>query len=144
MAKHSLVGQSRQGWDHRSRAPMTVASHAYFSGLPMATGQPQRPASCASRWELSALDSFVRFALEGRGTPAPIAPIEQLGFRGLYRWFRNPMYVAVLLVIIGEGLVFANPLVLGYSAVLVLVVSRFVRRYEEPTLSRRYGTQYAA
>src|SRR5207253_10800608 len=47
------------------------------------------------------LDSFVRFAIQGLGTPAPIAPPQRLVVTGLYRWVRNPMYVSVLLLVIG-------------------------------------------
>ena len=51
------------------------------------------------------LDSFVRFALQGLGTPAPVLPTEHLVVTGLYRFVRNPMYVGVLSVILGQGLV---------------------------------------
>ena len=54
------------------------------------------------------LDSFARFALQGRGTPAPILPPEHLVVTGLYRYVRNPMYVGVLMVIAGQGLLLGN------------------------------------
>ncbi len=90
------------------------------------------------------LESFVRFVRDGRGTPAPIAPTEHLVVRGLYRWLRNPMYVAVLLVIVGESLIWADPLVLGYGILVGIAVTSFVHWYEEPTLAARFGEQYAA
>jgi protein-S-isoprenylcysteine O-methyltransferase Ste14 len=90
------------------------------------------------------LHSFARFVLEGRGTPAPIAPTERLVVGGLYRYVRNPMYVAVLATILGQALLLWRPVLLGYAAVFWLVVAAFVRGYEEPTLSARYGEQYAA
>ena len=54
------------------------------------------------------LDSFARFAIQGLGTPAPIAPPQRLVVTGLYRWVRNPMYVAVSLLIFGQGLLFGS------------------------------------
>ncbi|TIV89754.1 MAG: isoprenylcysteine carboxyl methyltransferase, partial [Mesorhizobium sp.] len=53
------------------------------------------------------LHSFARFALEGLGTPAPIAPTEKLVVGGIYRNVRNPMYVAVLSIILGQVLIFS-------------------------------------
>jgi protein-S-isoprenylcysteine O-methyltransferase Ste14 len=90
------------------------------------------------------LSAFVRFVVEGRGTPAPIAPTERLVVGGLYRHVRNPMYVAVGATILGQALYLARPVLLVYAAVFWLVVATFVRRYEEPTLSARYGEEYAA
>ncbi|MDQ4037549.1 MAG: isoprenylcysteine carboxylmethyltransferase family protein [Actinomycetota bacterium] len=100
--------------------------------------------TCIAFGSMGLLDSFVRFVTDGRGTPAPTAPTESLVVRGLYRWVRNPMYVAVLLVILGQALVFAEPLVLGYGAAVAIAVSSFVRWYEEPNLTRRFGEQYLA
>jgi protein-S-isoprenylcysteine O-methyltransferase Ste14 len=90
------------------------------------------------------LHAFARFVTEGIGTPAPIAPTEQLVVGGLYRYVRNPMYVAVAATIVGQALVLGRPVLLAYAALFVLVVSTFVRVYEEPTLRDRYGAQYDA
>jgi protein-S-isoprenylcysteine O-methyltransferase Ste14 len=81
---------------------------------------------------------------EGRGTPAPTAPTERLVVGGLYRHVRNPMYLAVGATIVGQALVLGRPLLLAYAAAFGLVVATFVWSYEEPTLSARYGEQYAA
>jgi protein-S-isoprenylcysteine O-methyltransferase Ste14 len=90
------------------------------------------------------LHSFVRFALEGAGTPAPIAPTERLVVGGAYRYVRNPMYVAVLSMILGQALLYADwPLVL-YAGIVAVTVFTFVKLYEEPTLARRYGDEYEA
>lgn len=86
--------------------------------------------------------AFARFVVEGLGTPAPIAPTERLVVGGLYRHLRNPMYVAVGGTIVGQALVLARPLLLAYAAVFWVVVAAFVRIYEEPTLSARYGEEY--
>ncbi|MBR0748660.1 hypothetical protein JQ582_32485 [Bradyrhizobium japonicum] len=54
------------------------------------------------------VDSFARFALQGLGTPAPIAPTQHLVVTGLYRYVRNPIYVAVAAVIFGQALLFGD------------------------------------
>ncbi len=89
------------------------------------------------------LHAFTRFVVEGRGTPAPVAPTERLVVGGLYRHVRNPMYVAVGATIVGQSLLLGRPWLLTYAAAFWLVVATFVRVYEEPTLSARYGEQYA-
>jgi protein-S-isoprenylcysteine O-methyltransferase Ste14 len=90
------------------------------------------------------LHAFARFVVEGRGTPAPIAPTERLVVGGLYRHVRNPMYLAVGATIVGQALLLGRPLLLAYAAVFWLSVAGFVLSYEEPTLSARYGEEYAA
>jgi protein-S-isoprenylcysteine O-methyltransferase Ste14 len=89
------------------------------------------------------LNAFTRFVLEGRGTPAPVAPTERLVVGGLYRHVRNPMYVAVGATIVGQALVLGRPVLLVYAAAFWVVVATFVRAYEEPVLAARYGEQYA-
>ena len=88
--------------------------------------------------------AFVRFVVEGLGTPAPVAAPERLVVGGVYRYVRNPMYVAVLAVIIGQALILGRLGLLLYAGVAWLVVAAFVRWYEEPTLSRRFGADYEA
>jgi protein-S-isoprenylcysteine O-methyltransferase Ste14 len=88
------------------------------------------------------IDSFVRFVREGRGTPAPVAPPEQLVTRGPYRWVRNPMYLAVLALIAGQALLFASGLLLAYGVVVALAFHMFVVWYEEPTLRQKFGAGY--
>jgi protein-S-isoprenylcysteine O-methyltransferase Ste14 len=89
------------------------------------------------------LDSFRRFALEGLGTPAPLYPTDRLIVTGLYRHVRNPMYVAVAAVIFGQALLLASVPLLVWGAIVSLGFDLFVRIYEEPTLRRRYGVQFA-
>jgi protein-S-isoprenylcysteine O-methyltransferase Ste14 len=93
---------------------------------------------------LALLDSFRRFVVEGLGTPAPVAPTEELVVSGLYRYVRNPMYVAVAATICGQALLLGQVVLFAYGAVFVAVVAAFVRWYEEPTLTRTYGEQYEA
>jgi len=88
--------------------------------------------------------AFGQFALEGLGTPAPIAPTTTLVIRGLYRYVRNPMYLAVLAAILGQGMVLGRPVLFGYAACVAAAFAAFVRFYEQPTLTRRYGAQYQA
>ena len=89
------------------------------------------------------LETFARFALQGLGTPAPIAPTKTLVVTGSYRFVRNPMYVAVISLILGQGLLFGNTAVLVYGLIVWGTVHAFVLAYEEPTLSGDYGEQYA-
>ena len=89
------------------------------------------------------VETFARFALQGLGTPAPIAPTKSLVVTGSYRFVRNPMYVAVVSLILGQGLLFGSLPVLAYGAVIWLTVHLFVISYEEPTLERTFGEQYA-
>jgi protein-S-isoprenylcysteine O-methyltransferase Ste14 len=70
-------------------------------------------------------------------TPAPVAPPERLVVGGLYRYMRNPMYVAVLATIIGQALVQLQPDLLVYAAVVSAATAAVVYGYEEPTLSER-------
>jgi len=88
------------------------------------------------------VQAFVRFVVEGLGTPAPIAAPERLVVGGLYRYVRNPMYVAILAAIIGQALLLGQLGLLVYAAALWLISAAFVRWYEEPTLTRRFGADY--
>jgi protein-S-isoprenylcysteine O-methyltransferase Ste14 len=90
------------------------------------------------------VSAFVRFVRDGLGTPAPVAPTERLVVTGAYRYVRNPMYMAVLSAIVGQGLLLGQPVLLGYAGVVAVLVASFVRLYEEPVLRRQFGEQYEA
>jgi protein-S-isoprenylcysteine O-methyltransferase Ste14 len=90
------------------------------------------------------VQAFARFVLEGRGTPAPIAPPDQLVVGGQYRYVRNPMYVAVTATIAGQALLLGRWALLLYAALFWAITASFVRLYEEPALAERYGAQYDA
>lgn len=87
------------------------------------------------------VDAFVRFA-RADGTPAPPAPTAHLVVVGPYRYVRNPMYLAVLAIILGQALLFGSWWTVLYAAVALTAVMLFVRFYEEPTLERTYGDEY--
>jgi protein-S-isoprenylcysteine O-methyltransferase Ste14 len=86
--------------------------------------------------------AFVRFVVEGFGTPAPIAPPTTLVVGGPYRYVRNPMYVAVFGVIAGQALLLWQPVLWMYGAIVAVAVVAFVLVYEQPTLRRQFGAQY--
>src|SRR6201996_6170515 len=88
------------------------------------------------------VDAFARFALQGLGTPAPIAPPRNLVVSGLYRYVRNPIYVAVVAVILGQAVLFADWHLLGYGALLWLFFHAWVVALEEPGLRDSFGAEY--
>ncbi|MFI2206200.1 methyltransferase family protein [Streptomyces sp. NPDC020192] len=88
------------------------------------------------------LQAYARFALEGLGTPAPVAPPERLVVSGPYRYVRNPIYLAVVAVLAGQGLLLARPVLFAYAAGAWAVSLAFVRGYEEPRLVCRFGSEY--
>jgi protein-S-isoprenylcysteine O-methyltransferase Ste14 len=90
------------------------------------------------------LHAFARFALEGLGTPAPVAPTERLVVGGIYRHVRNPMYLAVLSIILGQALLFSSWTLVAYAVIAAAAMVSFVKFHEEPTLARRYGADYEA
>jgi protein-S-isoprenylcysteine O-methyltransferase Ste14 len=93
---------------------------------------------------MALIRAFVRFVMEGLGTPAPIAAPDRLVIGGVYRYVRNPMYVAVVAAIVGQALLFGQLGLLIYAAAVWLLVAAFVHLYEEPTLTRRFGADYEA
>ena len=84
------------------------------------------------------------FGWTGRGTPMPAIPPRRLVVVGFYRYVRNPMYVGFALGWIGLWIVFghANPVAIAIVAAVALGVHLFVMFYEEPTLRRKFGTDY--
>ena len=90
------------------------------------------------------IHAFARFVREGIGTPAPVAPTQHLVVGGLYRWIRNPMYVAVVSCVMGQALLLSREALWVYAGVLMVVFFAFVRGYEEPTLTSRFGSEYEA
>jgi protein-S-isoprenylcysteine O-methyltransferase Ste14 len=90
------------------------------------------------------LASFGRFVVEGLGTPFPAAPPRHLVIGGLYRYVRNPMYVAVVAAVLGQALLLGRASLLAYAVLTWAVTASFVRFREEPVLARRFGAEYTA
>src|SRR5579863_10652278 len=82
------------------------------------------------------------FAVRGLGTPAPIAPTKFLVVSGLHRYVRNPMYIGVALVILGQAALFRAPHLAEYAGLMLLTAHLFVIFYEEPALRRQFGESY--
>lgn len=124
--------------------PLSLAG--WQLGAPLVGGE-------ASRWVGAVLillglplwgSAAQRFIRQGLGTPAPVAPPRHLVINGPYRWVRNPMYVAVLAMTLGQALVLGSVVVLLYAALLALAFHLFVTLYEERALTERFGEEYAA
>jgi protein-S-isoprenylcysteine O-methyltransferase Ste14 len=88
------------------------------------------------------LEAFARFALEGRGTPMPWAPPTRFVVRGTYRFVRNPMYVGVVALILGQALLLGRWILLAWAAATAAIFHLFVVLHEEPDLRRRFGVDY--
>src|ERR1700720_3957838 len=124
-----LVPRLISGW--RMQAPLLHISALRVVGiLLVAGGVPML------------LDSFIRFALQGLGTPPPVFPTKHLVVTGFHRYVRNPMYVGVLWVILGQGLLLGDTRVFGYGLMVWVGFHLFVIAYEEPKLHHPFGTQY--
>src|SRR5437660_2897676 len=82
------------------------------------------------------------FFAAGRGTISPIDPPKHLVVRGLYRYVRNPMYVAVVTILIGEAIFFMSSAILIEAGVFLVLANVFVIFYEEPALHRKFGASY--
>jgi protein-S-isoprenylcysteine O-methyltransferase Ste14 len=90
------------------------------------------------------VNAFVRFVVEGFGTPIPVAPPDRLVVGGFYRYVRNPMYVAIFAAVIGQAMLLGDAWLLVYAAVLAIPVYSFVHWYEEPHLRWKFGADYEA
>jgi protein-S-isoprenylcysteine O-methyltransferase Ste14 len=88
------------------------------------------------------LETTARFALQGRGTPAPFAAPERFVARGSYRVVRNPMYVGVLALIVGQALLLGREVLLVWAGSALLLFHLFVVLHEEPELRKRFGAEY--
>lgn len=85
--------------------------------------------------------AFAQFAKAG-GTPMPLAPTQRLVVSGFNRCVRNPMYMGLLIVLLGQALLFGSLWLVLYAICAWIISASFVRWYEEPTLARTYGNEY--
>jgi len=88
------------------------------------------------------LETTARFAVQGRGTPAPWAPPERFVERGSYRFVRSPMYLGVLALIVGQALLLGREILFAWAVAAWLIFQLFLVLEEEPGLRRRFGAQY--
>jgi protein-S-isoprenylcysteine O-methyltransferase Ste14 len=88
------------------------------------------------------LETTARFAFQGRGTPAPWAPPERFVERGSYRFVRSPMYLGVLLLVVGQALLLGREILFAWAAVAWLIFELSLVTWEEPGLRRRFGASY--
>jgi protein-S-isoprenylcysteine O-methyltransferase Ste14 len=88
------------------------------------------------------LETTARFALQGRGTPAPWAPPERFVEHGSYRFVRSPMYLGVLLLVVGQALLLGREILFAWAAAAWLIFTAFLAFYEEPQLRTRFGASY--
>ena len=85
---------------------------------------------------------ILEFARSGQGTLSPLDPPRHLVVRGLYRYVRNPMYLSVTVIVLGEVLVSQSRALAVYWAIWFWCVNLFIMGYEEPTLRRQFGASY--
>jgi protein-S-isoprenylcysteine O-methyltransferase Ste14 len=113
-----------------ARGSLSLGSVRYFGLVVMAIG--------AMTYLWCAWD----FAFAGKGTPAPLDPPKELVVRGLYRNVRNPMYIGVLSLVLGQAIWFEAVILFAYAGIVFLFFNAFVLFYEEPALRRKFGDLY--
>lgn len=93
---------------------------------------------------LITIGCIFEFAWRGIGTPAPFDPPRRLVISGPYRWVRNPMYVGMGIILLGEGITFPRLM----NTMLIMIVTLwcaltlFILGFEEPTLRAKFGEDY--
>ena len=85
---------------------------------------------------------ITEFARSGRGTLSPVDPPRHLVVRGLYRYVRNPMYLSVTMIVLGEACLARSPALVLYWIFFFTAANLFVIGYEEPWLRSRFGRSY--
>ncbi len=123
----TFEGWARQTYD---LPPFAHVAARFVGVVPLALGA----ATC--------LVAVGQFAFEGEGTPEPVQRTRKVVARGAYRWSRNPMYVGMLLVLLGEAILFESPLLLLYAGYSWRQFRQWIRR-EEKTLLEQFGAEYA-
>ncbi len=85
---------------------------------------------------------FWDFINKGKGTPSPFEPPKKLVIVGLYRYVRNPMYIGIILIILGEAILYSSLLLMLYLGMLLVIFHIGVVYYEEPRLKAEFGETY--
>ncbi|MFN2440899.1 MAG: isoprenylcysteine carboxylmethyltransferase family protein [Chitinophagaceae bacterium] len=88
------------------------------------------------------LRCIISFAVEGRGTLSPADPTKKLVITGLYKYSRNPMYVGVTMILIGEAIFFQSVNLWIYLIFVFIVFNIFILLHEEPRLRKDFGEEY--
>lgn len=78
----------------------------------------------------------------GKGTLAPWDPTMNLVVSGVYGHVRNPMISGVLMVLLGESLIFGSPGIFAWFVVFFLINQFYIRSMEEPGLVKRFDGEY--
>ena len=88
------------------------------------------------------LTCIISFAVKGRGTLSPADPTKHLVVTGLYKFSRNPMYIGVTLILIGEAIFFQSTALWKYLIFVFIAFNAFILLHEEPRLRRDFGEAY--
>jgi len=86
---------------------------------------------------------ILHFAVHGRGTLSPAEPTKKMVIAGPYRFSRNPMYMGVMMMLIGESIFFLSLVLSAYSLFIFLAFHLFITYFEEPRLRKDFGDDYA-
>ena len=90
------------------------------------------------------LHCIVNFAIKGRGTLSPADPTKRLVINGLYKYSRNPMYIGVILILVGESIFSRSQSLWIYSLIIFIAFNVFIVGFEEPRLRSDFGEEYRA
>ena len=88
------------------------------------------------------MNCILNFAIYGKGTLSPTDPTKKLVIAGLYKYSRNPMYVGVVSMLVGEAVFFQSGRLGVYSIVIFLIFHLFILFFEEPRLKKDFGAEY--
>ena len=129
---------------------LVVQNFGFYIPLALCRSGPKAPTSALANlafllWSLGILGvlwCFRDFTYRGRGTPLPTDPPRELVVSGLYRHVRNPIYVSVILILLGHFLWFGYWSLLVYAGLAFVGTHLFVILYEEPGLRKRFGAAY--
>jgi len=134
-----------------------VALTALFAALMWALAQATPGFSLALPWRVAALAALAvigsTIGLAGvwsfrraRTTVNPLNPERStaLVIGGVYRYSRNPMYLALFLLLLGWGLYLVNAIALLVALAFVPYMNRFQIGPEERVLRQAYGRKFSA